>query len=285
MFHVKHSFDISGFMLKIVAILAMTCNHMANVFGSAVFGEPLCFVLYAVGGITFPIMAFLLVEGYAHTSNLGNYVLRLAAFAIVAEIPYALLFGPLLNVLFTLLIGLGILWLNDRFNPGIGLLVVVLGTVLFDQIMDWAGLGFIILFLFGTLREAKRQQRLPLTTDIDEASASIVDVSCEITEDNQSRVDDCDQLNQHISCETKRARRHDILVIIGTLLIPVIVMCTTGLRLGNPNLIGYALIGFTLAAGLLCGYRGRRGHPMKWFFYAYYPLHLFVIWIVAGILP
>ena len=37
-----------------------------------------------------PIYAFLLVEGFTHTSNFKNYVLRMAALAVVAEIPYNL---------------------------------------------------------------------------------------------------------------------------------------------------------------------------------------------------
>ncbi len=44
--------------------------------------------------------------------------------------------------------------------------------------------------------------------------------------------------------------------------------------------MGYALIGFTLACILLLLYDGRRGRPMKWLFYIYYPAHLLVIWLV-----
>ena len=31
------------------------------------------------------------------------------------------------------------------------------------------------------------------------------------------------------------------------------------------------------AAALLCCYSGRRGRPLKWFFYVYYPLHIAVL--------
>ena len=48
--------------------------------------------------------------------------------------------------------------------------------------------------------------------------------------------------------------------------------------------IGYAVVGFTIATVLVCRYNGRRGLPMKWFFYAYYPLHLLVIWALDEVL-
>lgn len=70
--------------------------------------------LYSLGGLTFPIMAYLLCEGYQHTSSVRRYAERLAVFAVVSQIPYSLLFGATGNVLITLLIGLGMLWLVDR---------------------------------------------------------------------------------------------------------------------------------------------------------------------------
>lgn len=65
--------------------------------------------LYSLGGLTFPIMAYLLCEGYRHTSSVRRYAERLAVFAVVSQIPYSLLFGATGNVLITLLIGLGML--------------------------------------------------------------------------------------------------------------------------------------------------------------------------------
>ena len=93
-------------MLKVVAIMGMTCNHAAYVFAGHLPFVGEC-VLFAVGGVTFPVMAYLLVEGYRHTSNVKRYALRLAVFAAVSQIPYALYLALNANVLFTLLIGLG----------------------------------------------------------------------------------------------------------------------------------------------------------------------------------
>lgn len=65
-----------------------------------------------IGRIAFPIFAFLIVQGYLHTSNVKKYLLRLFLSALVSEIPYNLFvhrkffyFGSQ-NVMFTLFLGL-----------------------------------------------------------------------------------------------------------------------------------------------------------------------------------
>ena len=62
---------ITSFVLKIAAIVGMTANHVAHVMGPLMPWEA-TLVLYSFGGITYPIMAFLLVIGYRHTSNVRS---------------------------------------------------------------------------------------------------------------------------------------------------------------------------------------------------------------------
>ncbi|WP_165253462.1 TraX family protein [Adlercreutzia sp. ZJ304] len=253
MFHVKHSLEITGFELKIVAIVAMTCNHVANVF-EAWLPLPILFVLFAVGGITFPIMAFLLVEGYVHTSSLKRYALRLFVFALVSQIPYSLLFGACGNVLFTLLIGLGILRINDRCGVGFGLLATLCCTVVLSAHFDWATTGLVIIYMFSVLRDVK------------------------ISGDELSVFDHAAQKRM-----LRTERRANLITIIGTMLVPMCVTLFNGLRTNDMLTIGYALIGYTAATIMLCFYRGSRGKPMKWLFYAYYPVHLLVIYAITVI--
>ena len=68
-----------------------------------------------IGRISFPIYAFLIVEGFRKTSNVFKYILRILALAIISEIPYDLMiFNKCLssdclmlqNVLFTYFIRL-----------------------------------------------------------------------------------------------------------------------------------------------------------------------------------
>ena len=59
---------VTAFVLKVAAIVGMTCNHIANVFGSELPGGAMV-ALYSLGGLTFPIMAYLLCEGGRRTAR------------------------------------------------------------------------------------------------------------------------------------------------------------------------------------------------------------------------
>lgn len=361
------------------------------------------FALYAVGGMTFPIMAFLLTEGYAHTSDVRKYAVRLGVFALIAQVPYSLLFGVQANVLFTLLVGLGILCLGDRFGTAWGAVATIVATLLLAAFADWGSIGLVAIFLFGTLREARRapsppfassktllpnQESLPSQappsgqapppsqapfpsqtsisgqvpssshvppsnqapfqphalsqplmssenvsretfepqsrtlaapsahansaprawvtgkTEQTGQATPIGNVSRETFKKDQvspargipmplasrthipSKPEQSERAESdpNVSRETIPGRRADVFTIVGTMLVLLCVTCLSALSAGDAFALGYALVGFTAATVLLCLYRGRRGHSMKWLFYAYYPLHLFAIWLIAVIL-
>lgn len=47
-------------------------------------------VMQLIGGLAVPIFAFLLVEGFLKTSSYSRYLISIAAFAVISEIPYDL---------------------------------------------------------------------------------------------------------------------------------------------------------------------------------------------------
>ena len=76
--------------LKLIAVIAMVLDHAATVFLADT--APAALFFHAVGQIAAPIMCFFIAEGYAHTSNLKKYLLRLFIAAVISHVPYALCF-------------------------------------------------------------------------------------------------------------------------------------------------------------------------------------------------
>lgn len=152
--------SFSGSTLKIIAIISMIIDHFSVIIlgniapidfwgvslqriSSLIGFNKFIFILYwtmrVIGRISFPIFAFLLVEGFRHTRNVKKYALRLGIFALISEIPYDLaLFNSLFyiknqNVFFLLFISLlvisGIEYINKNFR-GVIALLFKLGLIL-----------------------------------------------------------------------------------------------------------------------------------------------------------
>lgn len=153
---------IHSFTLKIIAILAMTSDHIGIVFWNwlPVWGRAL---LFAPGGLTFPIMAFLLTEGYRHTRNFNRYALRLFAFALVSLVPFWLAMGNFRgNVLFTLLLGLIAIRLYDTMqNRGLFVLAFV-GLTLLTLFTDWNLVGVPMVLLCHVTKEPRKRVWAPI---------------------------------------------------------------------------------------------------------------------------
>lgn len=72
-----------------------------------------------VGRVAFPLFAFMIAEGAAHTRDRRRYALRLLLLAVISEIPFDLvaggtwLFPADQNTVFTLLLGLLAIWAGD----------------------------------------------------------------------------------------------------------------------------------------------------------------------------
>lgn len=126
---------LSGSGLKILAMVTMVIDHVDLVFlrYQSEFITPLCtlggknitayFLLRCVGRLSFPLFAFLLVEGFQHTSNRRKYARNLLVFAFVSEIPFDLMrFGEISaleqNVFFTLFLGILALFTINRWEKG-----------------------------------------------------------------------------------------------------------------------------------------------------------------------
>ena len=77
---------LTSFQLKCIAVVTMVIDHI----GAILYPGDLIFRY--IGRIAFPIFCFLLVEGFFHTHDRIQYMIRLGIFAILSEIPYDLAF-------------------------------------------------------------------------------------------------------------------------------------------------------------------------------------------------
>jgi hypothetical protein len=144
---------LSGSALKLVAMAAMVIDHVALIFFCNNPEHSTTYELMrTIGRISYPVFAFLVVEGYLHTHDFGRYAKRLLYFAIVSEIPWQLInHDGSHNVLFTLLAGLFVLYMIEHWhttNINISLFAIITGVLLIyiHTDYDWRGLLLILIF-------------------------------------------------------------------------------------------------------------------------------------------
>lgn len=226
---------VDSFALKLIAIVAMTANHAAYIF-DAVLPTPALFIMYTVGGLTFPIMAFLLVVGYKHTSNVRKYMVRLAIFALASQVPFQLFLAERGNVLITLLLSLVALYLYDTLRSRGVFWLIFAGIVAVSSFCDWGMIGPIMVLLMYILPSKIQRVAYPIVLVMAASGFPAL---------------------------MEAMAKSDLMMVPFAL---------------------YAFIGCGADIPLLLAYNGQRGRSMKWFFYAYYPLHIAILGIAKTLL-
>ncbi len=142
---------MTSFVIKIIACFTMILDHIKYAIP-----QTDCFITEYFGRISYPLFAFLVVEGYIHTSDLKKYYKRLIIFAIISQIPFMLfrtLVGEwkMLNIMFTLLLGLLSITAYDKIKKEYISFPICIALILLGNILNvdygWFGIST-ILFLY-----------------------------------------------------------------------------------------------------------------------------------------
>lgn len=174
---IQRKFD--GIDLKYIAMVTMLIDHIGVVFieNTRLYSiesfQMLDVCIRLIGRIAFPLFAFLLVEGFQHTSNLRNYASRLLVFAFISEIPFDLAASGKLtwahqNVFFTLFIGLLVLkglqfaqtnsssTVTYYFTSGFSIIVGCLAAYFLS--VDYSYMGVLLIVILYLLRDEPKKK-------------------------------------------------------------------------------------------------------------------------------
>lgn len=168
---------LNAAQLKIIAIIAMVIDHSVSLIDCTTMG--LWYIVIAmqtVGRLTMPIMCFFVAEGFYHTRDVKKYLVRMAIFAVISQLPFYLthineppagiidfIKGNLyhINVIGTLFMGLLALTVakSDKINIVLKAVICIV-CVMLTKSSDWRFYGVVWVLVFGLLRGNFRNQAL-----------------------------------------------------------------------------------------------------------------------------
>lgn len=239
-------------VLQLMAILAMVIDH-TSVFAPI---PSLYFIMKFIGRAAIVIMCYFVAEGYHKTNNIGKYIIRLAVFAAISQIPYYfyLRWGRIpqdfmhlvydmfryRNVIFSLFVSLCLLTiLKSNYKIIIKILAVVAALCLAKE-SDWGYFSILWTVGFGIFYGSKKKQMVWLLTVV-------------------------------------------FIYIVYTAIGPVLQIIQTQM-LTYWSLYSW-LTGFGgfLSLAVLPFYNGEKGNMPKWIWYVFYPAHLIAIVIIMAL--
>lgn len=242
---------MSSFSLKMIAIITMFIDHVTAVFVPS--DSAFYYVGRIIGRIAFPIFVFLLVEGFHHTSDVKKYLKRLGVFALLSEIPFDLAFY---NSVFQ---GADIKTDLPKMFSDPYMFDTVIKRFLANQNVFFTlfiGLGTIYCI---SLIDKKYNGNLKYTNIF---NAIITIVACFIAVFLKT---DYNMLGILLIVAYYLFRGNNILLASATVII-------SGRLVQALSALAIIPISF---------YNGKRGKNIKYFFYAFYPLHLLILYFIS----
>lgn len=240
----ENKLPLSGNMLKILAALFMTIDHIGLLF------FPHESVFRIVGRLAFPIFAFMIAEGARYTKNRLKYFLQIFILGVICQIVYYIADGSLyMCILITFSLSLLILFALKEFK-----------IALFEKERSGKRIALTSFLLIGAVALAY------IACEYLEIDYGFGGVLCPVF---------ASIFDFHGVAVPEKVRILDrAWVRVLTLGLGVLIHAlTSSLKIQIYAL--YAII-------LLMLYSGERGkYKMKYFFYLFYPLHLVLLYGLA----
>lgn len=235
-------------IIKIIAIIAMTIDHIAWLVFPGYPRDILSIAMHIIGRITCPIMCYFIAEGFHYSKNITKYTLRLFLFAILSHFAYVFFSASFVD------------W--KSFIP------FYYGEFLNQTSVMWS-LAWGLVMLRVAYSEKIKENIKPI----------LIILICLITFPSDWS---CIASLCILAFGTNRGKfKTQMLWMIFYVAIYSIVYF-----FALDKLYGLIQMAVVLAIPIIMMYNGQRGssrrinNTMKWLFYIYYPLHLFVIgWI------
>lgn len=251
---------MSSFVIKLIAIISMICDHTSDaLIGHLSFWN-------IIGRVAFPLFCFQLVIGYKHTRNIEKYLLRLFLFGLISQVPFSLFIysftGNLiaLNIFFTLAIGLLAIYALDKLpNKWLAIFIDLVLILLAEVVkVDYGGFGIcLILCIFVFYK----------------------DKYIETTKNKETK-----------NIKSKNDSNDFLAIFKNNFLFTFVffILCFIRFFVYFKTLDTYIVIAeilgtfFPIIFMLL--YNGKKGPSLKYFFYAFYPIHLVILVVLHYLL-
>lgn len=161
---------LNGNQLKVIAMLAMTVDHVTSVIFPNYPTEWWIILLHIVGRLAAPIFWFFIAEGYHYTHNWKKYAQRLLVFAVIGHFSYNFAFGiPFVpfqtsifnqtSVIWALLGGLLALVINDSTQlKQWQKTCLIVGICIITFCADWSCIAVMVILHIGTNRGDFKKQ-------------------------------------------------------------------------------------------------------------------------------
>ena len=170
----KEKIFLSGNALKVIAIIAMTIDHITWM-GIEEYSQaetPVQVFLHCIGRLTAPIMIFFVAEGYHYTRNYWKYLGHMAMLAVISHFAFCYFayqsFNPFHNeffnatsIIWPLMWGLIFLkvWDEEKINMQLKLLITIIGCML-TLTSDWSCAASLAILMVGPNRSNFHKQML-----------------------------------------------------------------------------------------------------------------------------